>query len=272
MSDELHVRHLYRMFTCAGCGHSFEAPVYCGNRFCAVCSGPRRRRMQAKLKSIVRQVKPAFGYKVRFLTLTIPNTKEASDGYRILVASFRKLRNRQWWRNRVAGGAYVIEITGKPGRWHVHLHAMLECRYLPGRMLSKLWRKVSPGKIVHIKNVPADAATNYLTKYMAKSEVVPDFQVQLSKDLKGFRLFQPFGSWHSLALLVKKVNYECGNCGYTGFYWNMEECPFEKYGRAPPRGTLTRKMRDATLKKHGFPDNEHYRNFLADEHPWISGK
>lgn len=260
--------HLYRKFTCAGCGFSFDAPVYCGNRFCSICSGPRSRRMVAKLKAIVSQVKPCFGYKVRFLTLTIPNQEVASDGYRILVSSFRKFRNRQWWRNRVKGGAYVVEITGSPGRWHVHLHAMLECRYLPARMLSKLWASVSPGRIVHIKNVPPDAASAYLCKYMAKSAVLPEYQYQLSEDLKGFRLFQPFGSWHALALLVKKINYECPDCGYYGFYWNQLDVAFEKCGIPPPRGSLTRKMRDQVLQKYGYPDNAYYDMWLKKDHPW----
>jgi len=264
--------HLYRKFTCAGCGFSFDAPVYCGNRFCNICSGPRKRRLISKLQSIIKSVKPSFGYKVRFLTLTIPNVEVASDGYRILVNSFRKLRNRQWWRNRVVGGAYVIEVTGQPGRWHVHLHAMLECRYLPSGMLSKLWASVSPGKIVHIQNVSPSAATAYLCKYMAKSEVLPEYQLSLSQDLKGNRLFQPIGSWHALALLVKKINYQCPDCGYQGFYWNQYDIPFEKHGNLPPPGSLTSRMRTAVLQKHGFPDSVRYNYYYGKSHPWKFGE
>jgi len=247
------VYHSFKTFTCAGCGYSFRAPVPCGNRFCAVCGGHRRRRIRSKLKALVSSIHPSLGYKIRFLTLTIPNVEDPRDGIKIIISSFRRLRNRSFWRNKVAGGAFVIECTGHPGSWHVHLHALLETRYIPVRLLSKHWRKVSPGRIVYLTNVPTNACINYLTKYLAKSEAPLAHQLILSEAFAGSRMFNVFGSWFALSLAIKPIKYACPKCEYTGFYYNPEELAYEQYGRPPPNGTHARFNRDRLIERVGTP-------------------
>lgn len=184
------------------------------------------------------------------MTLTIPNSVNAYEGATTLIRSFRRLRQRRWFKNRCKGGAWVIEVTGAPGRWHVHLHVVLESRYLPHNMLSRQWSKVSPGVIVHIKALPSSAIIRYVTAYVSKSEVRDSDQLQLSQELKGFRLFQPFGSWHAISLLVPPVPYCCPDCDYEGFYMNNSGFSPEKYGAKHCKGTLERKLQDASLSKH----------------------
>lgn len=243
--------HTYRHYTCPKCGYSFDAPVYCGNRFCTTCGVHRLLRVRRKLRHIAASVKPELGYKVRHLTLTIPNCNEVSDGAKLLVESFRRLRQRRFWQNRVNGGAWVIEVTGSPHRWHVHLHAMLECRYIPVRLLSKHWQRVSPGKIVYLKNLPPSAIINYLTKYLSKSELPADYQREASDGLRGVRLFQPFGTWHGLAASVPKLKYSCPDCGYAAFYYNPTGINWERRtGRSPP-DPWTRYRRDVCIHRNG---------------------
>lgn len=211
--------HEYRRFFCTRCGKYFDCPVSCGNRFCKICSAGRRGRLIRKLNYIVTQVPTKQNYKIRFLTLTIPNQSNIRDGHSILVKSFRRLRQRSFWKKRVDGGAFVIEATGRPGKWHVHLHIILYCKYIPCRMISKYWSKVSPGRIIKIKNVPLSAVVNYLTKYVTKTEIPLEYQEQASEDLSGTRLFQPFGTWHSFCVNAPKLRYQCPNCGCDHFIW-----------------------------------------------------
>jgi hypothetical protein len=244
--------HIYRSYTCAQCGFTFRAPVYCGNRFCSECGRSRKNRIRSKLSAITGQLKYGGGFSIKHLILTIPNQKDISDAAKILQHSFRRLRQHEFWSNKVRGGAWTLEVTGQPGKWHVHLHALLESKYIPHHLLRSHWRKVSPGRIVYIKPIPPKVGINYLISYISKCEAPLEHQLYISDQLKGIRLFQPFGSWHGICLIVPKTNYACPDCGYTGFYWNPEEVPWEKYGRSPPYPTLAWKIKKQVVAKHGL--------------------
>lgn len=209
--------HKFTRLYCTRCGNHFDVPVNCKNRFCSVCSAGRRRRIRQKLTHVITSISPLPNYQCRFLTLTIPNSSKLKSAHETLVKSFRKLRQRQFWINKVAGGCYVIETTGRPGNWHVHLHAIIYSRFLPVRTLSKQWSKCSPGRIVHIKNIPLSALLNYVTKYVCKSTLSVTDQFAASKELSGSRLFQPFGTWQAYCESAPKFRYECPICHNTHF-------------------------------------------------------
>lgn len=232
-------RHDYKTFACGRCGDTFHAPVSCGDRFCSVCTGPRRRKVRAKLDAIVASLKMRKRYGIKFLTLTIPNQEDPREAFKCIQKSFRRLRQRSFWKWKVDGGAWVVEITGRPGRWHVHVHAVLEAKFIRHSLLKRHWSSVSPGNIVYIQSIPVSAVIRYLTKYVAKSEVGSEHRVQVSRALKGCRLFQPFGSWQALAITVGKVPYVCAECGYAHFVLQPRETGAERLSsRSPPRAWL----------------------------------
>lgn len=204
--------HTYRRIVCLSCGFTFDVPIYCGNRFCNTCARPRLRRIRAKLNALLTSVRPSPGYSIKFLTLTIPNTPDLRAAHLILLRSFRRLRQRALWNRRVRGGAYVLELTGNPSSWHLHLHAIIESRYIPVKQLSRTFEKAGGGRIVWITRIPPHAASLYLTKYLTKSSLPLDSQREASLALAGARLFQPFGSWHDLSLSLPKVHYVCPRC------------------------------------------------------------
>lgn len=209
--------HEFRRIGCTSCGHTFDVPVSCGNRFCEVCNGPRRRRVQNKLSHIVHSAKVPKGYRWRFVTLTIPRSENLRAAAKTLVASFRKLRQRSVWSKRVSGGAYVIEVIGTPGNWHAHLHVLVLSAYIPQNQLASAWSKCSPGRIVYIQAIPPSAIVKYVTKYVTKSDLAPAYQRDASNALKGFRLFQPFGSLHLIAAGAPLFTYLCPSCGNDHF-------------------------------------------------------
>lgn len=228
-------RHTYRTIQCGGCSNTFHVPLSCGDRFCSICSGPRRRKVRAKLDAIVKSLKFRKRYGIKFITLTIPNQEDPRAGFKIIQKSFRRLRQRSFWKWKVDGGAWVVEITGQPGRWHVHIHAVLESKFIRHSLLKRHWSEVSPGSIVYIQSIPVDTVVRYLTKYCAKSTVAEAHRIHISHALKGCRLFQPFGSWQSLALSVPKVDYCCPECGGTRFHLYVETDPGGRLSsRSPP--------------------------------------
>lgn len=211
-------RHQYRTFACSACNHAFRAPVSCGNRFCSICNSGRRRRLRAKMSFIVRSVQLSPGERIRFLTLTIPRCEDLRAAAQQLIKSFRRLRQRQFWLNKVTGGFYVIEVTGRPGNWHCHLHAAISAKFLSVRQLSTQWQRVSPGRIVHIKTETPAVIIRYITKYVTKTSLDESVQPEASEALRNFRLFQPFGRWSKLATKAPKVSYSCPECNCTFFY------------------------------------------------------
>lgn len=197
---------------CTECGHRLNVPVYCGDRFCPVCSKPRLSRVRRRLKFIIRNVKLEPGYTLKHLTLTIPNEIDLEKMLNRLTKSFRRLRSRAFWKNKVRGGAFVFEVTGIPGNWHGHLHILIESLYLPWETLRDLWIAISGGRGVYIKKIPMQQAIHYLTSYISKSPETSEHSSEISLYLKGRRLFQPFGTWHALVKGYNQAPCICQKC------------------------------------------------------------
>lgn len=209
--------HPFKTLCCCHCGDFLRVPVYCKNRFCPVCSPRRSVKIRRRLAFIISRVKPAPDASLKMLTLTIPNQKDARAGVAHLLAAFRKLRNRAFWRNHVDGGAWVVEIKGRPGRWHPHLHILLHCTYMPQRALVRLWRKCSGGRGVWISDIETGKGVGYLTKYVTKSDAPPMLIEQLNDALRDARLFQPFGSWHHVRQAKSDYKMNCDKCGHSSW-------------------------------------------------------
>lgn len=209
--------HTWRRMVCGHCGAERDIAVYCGDRFCPVCSVAKRARARARLDHLVKHRPRIVGTDLRFITLTIPNTPDVEAGVLTCLRAFRRLRARRGWKNYVEGGVFVIEVTGRPNNWHAHLHIIAQGTYLPVRLLSAMWQAVSPGKIVWIQRTPPQTAIHYVTKYLSKC-ALPDFlRHEVGLALKRFRLFQPFGCWHGLKLPPLRVNRACRKCGHTAW-------------------------------------------------------
>ncbi|MBA7661151.1 hypothetical protein ES703_69164 [subsurface metagenome] len=216
LDDDL-ADHSFCQIACLHCGHTLTVPVYCGNRFCPVCSVARLSRVRRRLEWIVTHIDPASGYGFKFLTLTIRNEPDLAGMLKHLVKSFRKLRQRAFWKQYVAGGAFVLEVTGRPGNWHAHLHVIIEARFIPYDKLLALWKLVSGSQGVWIEKMPKKNIVGYLTKYLSKCSV-PDFLTDdISEAISGFRLFQPFGNWYAVNLTFQTKKQGCPTCGRHSF-------------------------------------------------------
>ena len=197
------------------CGKTVDVPVYCGNRFCSVCGVARRMRVRNRLEFLSENVDTPRDMGMKFLTLTIPSQPDVFEMVRFLLKSFRKLRQRSFWKKRVDGGAFVLEIKGRPGYWHVHIHIVLMCKFLPFEDLLKIWLGCSGGRGVWIEEIPTNQIVKYLSKYLTKPAVREAELSDVNWALKGLRLFSPFGSWYNLNLQYKKPKAECPECHST---------------------------------------------------------
>lgn len=204
--------HRFIRVICLTCGHFFDVPVYCGDRFCPICSVARRKRVRDRLNFLVANVPFVKSYSFKHLTLTIKNQSNLKRMTRTIVHCFRKLRQTDEWKRKVLGGSFVIEVTGSHGSWHVHLHIIIQAKYWQFAEILKLWMKLSPGRGVYIQNIPQSQVVRYLTKYITKTDVPDCEKEELNDALTGTRLFQPFGTWYALNKLYIKPAQTCPKC------------------------------------------------------------
>lgn len=210
--------HKFVRLECESCGDYFEVPVYCGDRFCEICSGSRRSRVRKRLDALVGCVRHVPSYSFKHLTLTIKNQRNLSVMVRVIFNSFKKLRQTSSWKEHVLGGAFVTEVTGSKGNWHVHLHIIIQAKYYEWTELLALWRKLSPGRGVFIQDIPKAQTVRYLTKYLTKCETSIYDRDELNHALKGTRLFQPFGTWYGFNKAYIPPAPVCKGCDEPSFH------------------------------------------------------
>lgn len=176
----------------------------CHDRFCLPCGRERSRVIAANVKLRV-QGKPA-----RFITLTLRSTTESLAFLLLkLTRDFTSLRRSKLWKNRVTGGVGFLECKwlAATNRWHVHLHCLVQGRYVPRLDLSELWLKITgTSEVIDIRIVENEAhCTHYICKYASKPldrtvVVVPARLDEAVTALKGKRLCMTFGTWRGYKL------------------------------------------------------------------------
>jgi len=219
--------HAYITLYCSCCGHQYRIPKPCQDRFCPTCSYVRTGKIRRRIRYLVEKQYQVPGQDVRFLTLTIANQTNLDHMVRSLQRSFRRLRQRSFWKRKVTGGAFVIEITRPNNSWHAHVHAIIAGDFIPFKKLLEQWIQVSTGRGVYIKKIPKAAIIGYLTKYITKPDSsLSDYdKYSVSDSLKGTRLFQPFGTWHGWNRDFKTEKPACKVCGdRSGFItqWDLD--------------------------------------------------
>lgn len=230
MYNDLHLSHGWRRIYCSHCGAFQDILVDCRKRFCPECSKRRSRRIRNRLQHLfIKNEKiPKAGLKM--ITLSTSNSSSLDEGIRHLIKSFRRLRQRVAWKQYVFGGAFVIEVKGRPGNWHPHIHAIVYSYYIPWARLRSAWRQASGGTAVWINKVDSDKALNYVTKYITKADVPPALLDDVGRSLARFRLFTRFGSWHNIVLPKLKYESPCKSCGHTVWVTDIQIERFIKYG------------------------------------------
>jgi hypothetical protein len=171
----------------------------CHDRFCLRCQQTRARRLAAALLEALPDEQ------LRFVTLTIRHSEDPlAKQIDHLLRSFRRLRQRRWWKERVPGGVGFLEVKrSRDGNaWHPHLHLIVCGSYLPHAELSAEWRIVTRGSfIVDVRAVDnRDKVRRYVTDYASKPMSyactrTPEVLSEALAALKNRRLMLRFGSF-----------------------------------------------------------------------------
>jgi hypothetical protein len=202
----------HRVGNCGGGAWIYEHPTTrelkvhsasCGDRVCRTCGATRAGNIAAALQ------KAMIDKECRFVTLTLRHTAmPLADQIDRIYRCFANLRRSKAWTKYVFGGAAFAELKlGRDGRWHVHLHAIVEGKYLPKSTLSAAWLVCTgDSHIVDVRCIPAGGrVAGYVTKYVTKpldSTVLhsPEHLDEAMLALRGRRLCLTWGTWRGVAL------------------------------------------------------------------------
>jgi len=169
----------------------------CKQRLCPFCAQARANKLAGDLTAEVLSMSHP-----KTLVLTVKSrTAPLAEQLHHLRDSFRKLRRTPTWRNTVARGVYVIEITvnADTGLWHPHLHAIIDGGYLPQKLLRKAWFDATgDSEIVWIQAVKDPTAAAWDTaKYAgkpAKIHTLTEDQLrEYALAVRSQRMIQGFG-------------------------------------------------------------------------------
>jgi hypothetical protein len=206
-------RACHSRFLTTTCGtHITErkATFYCGHRACVFCAEIRSRRMREKY---LPKVTAFAADNVRLAPCHLVLTQKhylgevLSDSIKRLLANFRKLIRREFWKHHLSpGGVYAVEFTlGKDGCWHAHLHCLVfRQRFFNVKSFRREWKEVTNDSVNFKIDRVTDIKTGLfeLVKYISKPLDAEKYKANHLKqvlDLKAQRLFSTFGTFRAFA-------------------------------------------------------------------------
>jgi hypothetical protein len=173
-----------------------------------------------------------------FLTLTVKNGPDLGERGRHLRAAFVKLRRRKFWREHVAGGIAIEEVTHNAVTWHPHLHIVIDSDLPPAQLQALIrvaWAALTGDSfIVDVRSLTGPdlaAAVREACKYTAKlSSIVyrPALVAEFTRYAAGRRMVVPFGSCYGVERLAEVESetpahedlplheVPCPSCGTVG--------------------------------------------------------
>jgi len=187
----------------------------CHNRHCQACAAEKRRHLVAAVRDRVAPIKT----RVRFVTLTLRcQPVRLVDQLERLLASFRRLRQRVFWKKACTGGISFVELKlgENSQKWHAHLHLLVEVSatkiirgeevpWLDAHDLAKEWHAVTGDSyIVDVRPLLDDTrVASYVAKYATKPlhpNVIgsPAHLDECIAAVQGRRLVQTFGTWKGI--------------------------------------------------------------------------
>lgn len=218
--DPGHSKRAHRMGWCGFTGRVFVSgdggasvyPARCRDRLCPTCSAHRSRELRRRTELAL-----ARADSVRFVTLTLKHSEAPlAESIRRIRDAFSKLRRGGFWKQRVTGGLYGLEVKLNPTthQWHVHLHCLVDGQYIDQRALSHCWENATgDSPIVDVRSVHSrKQAVKYIASYVTKGSdiagwVQPKIR-EFADAMKGQRLLQTFGSLHGIPLDVAEAEDE----------------------------------------------------------------
>lgn len=190
--------------TCRGCGDWQGMAYRCNLKFCPLCNWRIARARADLLRLWSFQIKQP-----KHVVLTVRNFPTLTRSrIRGVAKAFSRLRRQKVWRD-VKGGCVSTEITNEGRGWHLHLHIMVDARWVDAGALALLWGKLvgQDFGIVKVKDCRGQEYLGEITKYVVKpaelASWAPEEIAQFIHAIKGIRFFASFGTLFAVAKQIR---------------------------------------------------------------------
>jgi len=224
---------------CCGCKTYRVFWNRCELKWCPICAERLARERRETVETWSKQIKQA-----KHVVLTVRNTHSLSKQYfQWFKLKFANLRRSKFASNWV-GGFYSIETTWDSKGAHVHLHALVNARWIDARELSLVWGKLvgQDFAIVKVRDAREKSYLSEVAKYVVKgSELASWDGLKLKtfvESIEGVRMFGVFGNLYKLRREIRdwldwvhEQRNVC-ECGCRNFRVLDERCfEFEEISR-----------------------------------------
>lgn len=225
--EDCHSRYVYA--ECTNCHHTTPFANHCDRFYCPECQPQLAKGRARAVEWWARRIEQP-----KHMVLTVRNiadmTKAHVQQFKRWFARLRRRKFARKWR----GGFYSIEVTNEGNGWHLHLHALVDARYIDQFQLSREWSDVTNGlgRIVKVQDARRHDYLREVTKYAVKGNQLAAWTPQQISDFirafTGVRTFGVFGSlygkrteWKDWVKFLSEHARTC-TCGCSNFRYLSE--------------------------------------------------
>lgn len=217
----------YTVCLCDDCGTVRKFPNRCDLFYCPECQpglAHDRKRQVEWWTATIQQPK--------HVVLTVQNIPDLSRAHLDeLQKWFTALRRSKFARNW-KGGFYSIECTNEGKGWHLHIHALIDAKWIDAPELALKWNNITRGmgRIVKVKDCREASYLAEVTKYAVKGSQLASWSPeQISAFIRAFdgkRTFGVFGSLYGArtefaefiaTMKAARPKCDCGSCSVRYF-------------------------------------------------------
>jgi hypothetical protein len=187
------------MLECTSCGKAKPFYNRCELGHCPLCQARLSRERKQSVEWWTRQVQQP-----KHVVLTVRNTAVFTKAYVVwFKAAWGRLRRSSLaaaWN----GGFYSLEVTNEGRGWHLHLHALVDARWIDAKALAIKWAKLTGQdfSIVKVKDVRQADYLAEVTKYAVKGSQLASWEptdiAAYIDAMSGVRTFGVFGKLYSI--------------------------------------------------------------------------
>ncbi len=213
---------------CTHCGQSWWVTTKCRQRVCPICAWKVAQDRAVVIEGFLKDLKHP-----KFVTLTMPRwLEDGRSGIKFIREAFMRLR-KSGSIPELVGGCYSVELVPKDGGWHIHMHLIIDCAFVPQKRLIAAWGKALGvhAPTVDVRDAEKGSAAKYVAKYVTKGiphDSDPDTYVDLWEAIHGSRLFALFGSWYKDKAKIEALGKDredggckCPSCGERGTLFDV---------------------------------------------------
>lgn len=110
---------------CVCCSKEIHTTKGCARRWCPVCGPKVTAKRYNRIEPIARRMQWPLS-----VMLSMRNPRDIEGCVTRLKDAFRRFRRSKFWSSTVQGGFVGFEITHGHGTPHIHLHCLVDCRWL----------------------------------------------------------------------------------------------------------------------------------------------